>query len=126
MKNNEKKPELLSPAGSPEALEAAIMAGADAIDFGGRSFNARKNASNFTDEELESAIRKCRLFGVKTNIVLNTQLYSNELSPALSFAEKLLSYGADAFIVADLGLAAAMAKYFPGVNLHNLSPEIIS
>lgn len=118
MKNNEKKPELLSPAGSPEALEAAIMAGADAIYFGGRSFNARKNASNFTDEELESAIRKCRLFGVKTNIVLNTQLYSNELSPALSFAEKLLSYGADAFIVADLGLAAAMAKYFPGVNLH--------
>ena len=86
-----KKPELLSPAGSPAALEAAIMAGADAIYFGGQSFNARKNASNFTDEELESAIRKCRLFGVKTNIVLNTQLYSNELSKALSFAEKLLS-----------------------------------
>lgn len=118
MKTDMKRPELLSPAGSPAALEAAIMAGADAIYFGGQSFNARKNASNFTDEELESAIRKCRLFGVKTNIVLNTQLYSNELAKALLFAEKLLAFGADAFIVADLGLATAMAKYFPGVNLH--------
>ena len=118
MKMIDKKPELLSPAGSPAALEAAIMAGADAVYFGGQSFNARKHASNFTDEELEVAIRKCRLFGVKTNIVLNIQLFSGELAPALSFAEKLLSYGADAFIVADLGLATLMQKYFPGVNLH--------
>ena len=43
------KPELLSPAGSPAALEAAVMAGADAVYFGGQSFNARKNAENFND-----------------------------------------------------------------------------
>ena len=112
------KPELLSPAGSPAALEAAIMAGADAVYFGGQSFNARKNAENFNDEELLAAVRKCRLYGVKTNIVLNTQLYSAELSGALSLAEKLLSYGADAFIVADIGLATELHRHFPGIELH--------
>ncbi len=112
------KPELLSPAGSPAALEAAVMAGADAVYFGGQSFNARKNADNFSDEELLAAVRKCRLYGVKTNIVLNTQLYSAELVPALLLAEKLLSYGADAFIVADIGLAKELLRHFPGVSLH--------
>ncbi len=112
------RPELLSPAGSPTALEAAIMAGADAVYFGGQSFNARKNADNFSDAELVEAVRKCRLYGVKTNIVLNTQLYSAELSPALSLAEKLLSYGADAFIVADIGLARELLSHFPGIELH--------
>lgn len=112
------KPELLSPAGSPAALEAAVMAGADAVYFGGQSFNARKNAENFNDEELLAAVRKCRLYGVKTNIVLNTQLYSAELSGALSLAEKLLSYGADAFIVADIGLATELLRHFPGIELH--------
>ena len=112
------KPELLSPAGSPAALEAAIAAGADAVYFGAQSFNARKNASNFTDEELKRAVSLCRLYGVKTNIVLNTQLYGTELSPAISLAEQLLSYGADAFIVADIGLAKALRRIFPDIHLH--------
>ena len=112
------KPELLSPAGSPAALEAAVCAGADAVYFGAQSFNARKNASNFTDEELQKAVELCRLYGVKTNIVLNTQLYGGELSPAISLAEKLLSYGADAFIVADIGLAKELTCLFPGISLH--------
>ena len=112
------KPELLSPAGSPAALEAAVSAGADAVYFGAQSFNARKNASNFTDEELQKAVELCRLYGVKTNIVLNTQLYGGELSPAISLAEKLLSFGADAFIVADIGLAKELIRLFPGISLH--------
>ena len=112
------KPELLSPAGSPAALEAAVCAGADAVYFGAQSFNARKNASNFTDEELQKAVELCRLYGVKTNIVLNTQLYGGELFPAISLAEKLLSYGADAFIVADIGLAKELLRLFPGISLH--------
>ena len=112
------KPELLSPAGSPAALEAAIAAGADAVYFGAQAFNARKNASNFNDEELQRAVSLCRLYGVKTNIVLNTQLYGAELSQAIALAEKLLSYGADAFIVADIGLAKELLRLFPGVSLH--------
>lgn len=112
------KPELLAPAGSPESLAAALHAGADAVYFGAHSFNARKNASNFSEEELKNAVRDCRLYGVKTNIVLNTQLYGNELAPAISLAEQLLSFGADAFIVADIGLARELLRIFPGIELH--------
>ncbi len=112
------KPELLSPAGSPASLEAAVMAGADAVYFGAQSFNARKNADNFNDEELQAAVHLCRLYGVKTNIVLNTQLYSAELVPAMKLAEKLLAFGADAFIVADIGLATELIRHFPDVELH--------
>ena len=112
------KPELLSPAGSPDALMAAIAAGADAVYFGAQSFNARRNASNFTDEELQSAVHLCRQYGVKTNIVLNTQLYGGEFVPAILLAEKLLSCGADAFIVADIGLAKELIRLFPGISLH--------
>ena len=112
------KPELLAPAGSPESLAAAISAGADAVYFGAHSFNARKNANNFTEEELKQAVRDCRLYGVKTNVVLNTQLYGNELVPAISLAEQLLSFGADAFIVADIGLAKELLRIFPGIELH--------
>ncbi len=112
------KPELLAPAGTPAALEAAVMAGADAVYFGGQSFNARKNADNFSEEELLAAVRKCLLYGVRTNIVLNTQLYSAELTGALKLAEALLSFGADAFIVADIGLATELLRHFPGIELH--------
>ncbi len=112
------KPELLAPAGSPEALRAAVSAGADAVYFGTQSFNARKNAENFPEETIGEAIRYCRLFGVKTHIVLNTQLYGRELSCAVELAGRLLSLGADAFIVADLGLAAALVRRYPGIVLH--------
>ena len=112
------KPELLAPAGSPESLAAALSAGADAVYFGAHSFNARKNANNFTEDELKQAVRDCRLYGVKTNIVLNTQLYGNELAPAIALTEQLLSFGADAFIVADIGLAKELLRIFPGIELH--------
>ena len=112
------KPELLAPAGSPAALHAAVDAGADAVYFGAQSFNARKNAENFTEEELYDAIRYCRLFGVKTHIVLNTQLYTRELEPAVALVKKLLLWGADAFLVADIGLAATLIRRFPNIVLH--------
>lgn len=112
------KPELLAPAGSPEALRAAVAAGADAVYFGTQSLNARRNAENFSEEAIGEAIRYCRLFGVKTHIVLNTQLYDREISPAAELAGRLLSLGADAFIVADLGLAAELCRRYPGIVLH--------
>ena len=112
------KPELLAPAGSPAALHAAVDAGADAVYFGAQSFNARKNAENFTEEELYDAIQYCRLFGVKTHIVLNTQLYTRELEPAVALVRQLLLWGADAFLVADIGLAATLIRRFPNIVLH--------
>lgn len=111
-------PELLAPAGSPEALDAAIAAGADAVYFGGGAFNARMNAQNFVGETLEEAIKKCRLYGVKSNITLNTLVNDREMRDVLSYVERLYTLGADALIVADLGTASLIKRHFPDIELH--------
>ena len=71
--------ELLSPAGSIESLRAAVQNGADAVYMGGAMFNARRNAKNFDDAQMERAIAYCRLRGVKTYITMNTLLFDREL-----------------------------------------------
>lgn len=111
-------PELLAPAGSPEALDAAIAAGADAVYFGGGSFNARMNAKNFVGDALADAIKKCRLYGVKTNITLNTLVHTREVESVLDYVHTLYTLGADALIVADLGAARLIRRYFPEIELH--------
>ena len=57
--------ELLSPAGSPEALLAAVQNGADAVYMGLGSFNARRSARNFTDDTFPQAVDYCHRHGVK-------------------------------------------------------------
>ena len=111
-------PELLAPAGSPEALDAAIAGGADAVYFGGGLFNARINSKNFTGDTLREAIDKCRLYGVKTNITLNTLIHDREMNDVLRYVEELYTLGADALIVADLGAAKLIHQYFPDFELH--------
>lgn len=111
-------PELLSPAGTPQALDAAIAAGADAVYFGAGQFNARMFAGNFEGELLREAIAKCRAFGVKSNLTLNTLAPQQTLSEQLALAEQLLFWGADALIVADVGVAAAIHRAFPQAVLH--------
>lgn len=111
-------PELLAPAGTPEALRAAVAAGADAVYFGVGAFNARMNAKNFDGDELSGALSFCRAHGVRTNITLNTQIYDRELTDALRTVEMLCRLGADALIVADLGLATLIRKHFPEIELH--------
>lgn len=112
------KPELLSPAGDAKSLEAAISAGADAVYFGAKTLNARVGAENFSDDEAVAAVKRCRLFGVKTNVTVNTQVYDRELPRALELVGELLSAGADAFIVADLGLARMIKSRYPSAVLH--------
>lgn len=114
----DKLPELLAPAGSPEALDAALAAGADAVYFGAKTLNARHGAENFGDGEISDAIKKCRLLGVKTNITVNTQVYDRELPEALRLVGELIRLGADAFIVADLGLARMIKEMYPSAVLH--------
>lgn len=111
-------PELLAPAGSPEALDAAIAGGADAVYFGASLFNARMNAKNFWGDSLKEAIDKCRLYGVKTNITLNTLIHNREIPEFLGCVRELYNLGADALIVADLGAASLIRKYFPEIELH--------
>ena len=113
-----KLPELLAPAGTRRALEAAVCAGADAVYFGAKSFNARASAENFTDEQIKDALKYLKTLGVKSNITMNTQLYEGELFDALRDVETVLNAGADAIITADLGLASLIKKYFPEAELH--------
>jgi len=102
--------EILSPAGSPEALRAAVLSGADAVYFGASSFNARMNAANFSDEILPSQVRYCHERGVQCHAVLNTLVTQRELPSALKTAETLIFAGVDALIVQDVGLAAELRK----------------
>ncbi len=117
-RNNTFVPELLAPAGSYASLEAAIAAGADAVYLGASDFNARIGAKNFSDDEMRRSLSLCRAHGVKTNITMNTLVSDREMRGFLETAYKVLSYGADALIVADLGAAALIKKYFPDAELH--------
>ena len=106
-------PELLAPAGSPLALDAAIEGGADAIYVGGLAFNARINAKNFTPEELRESIARAHAYGVKIYIAANTLIHDRELDEYLRAAEQAYLFGADALIVADLGAARELKKRIP-------------
>lgn len=111
-------PELLAPAGSPEALKAAVAAGADAVYFGASLFNARLSAKNFSESELAAAIDYCHSHGVACHITLNTLIFDRKEKEALALAETLYRAGADALIVADLGFAVTLHRLFPELPLH--------
>lgn len=111
-------PELLSPAGSPEALRAAIEGGADAVYLGGIGFNARAGAQNFDAQSLREGIALAHAYGVKVYVTLNTQVYDRELTDWLRAVEEAYTAGADALILADIGGAALVKHYFPDFEIH--------
>lgn len=115
---NKNLPELLSPAGSFEALRAAIDGGADAVYMGGASFNARINAKNFGKNELYEAARLAHSYGVKLYQTVNTMVLDRERDELLFAAEESMRAGIDAFIVSDLGAAALIGEYLPEMPLH--------
>lgn len=110
--------ELLSPAGSFEALVAAVQNGADAVYFGGQSFNARQFAENFGENDLRRALDYCHLRGVKGYIAFNTLLLDREMEDALRYARFLYQAGADALIVQDIGLIGRIRDELPDFELH--------
>lgn len=113
-----KLPELLAPAGSPEALSAAIRAGADAVYMGASGFNARIGAANFSAESLKYEIARAHESGVRIYLTLNTLVYDREIPEMLDTAEAAYLAGADALIVADLGVASILRRTFPDLPLH--------
>ncbi len=110
--------ELLSPAGSPEAVIAAVQNGADAIYMGLGNFNARRGAKNFTDEEFERSMRYCRIRGCKVYVTLNTLVNNREIAQAVESARLASQLGADGIIIQDLGLAYAIRQALPDIPLH--------
>lgn len=110
--------ELLSPAGSPEAVIAAVQNGADAIYLGMGDFNARRGAKNFTDEEFEKAMRYCRIRACKVYVTLNTLVSDREMESAVDAARVASALGADGIIIQDLGLVKAIRTALPDIPLH--------
>lgn len=116
--NKFKSPELLSPVGGWKHLVAAVNNGADAVYMGGTFFNARIFAKNFDDNELIEAIDFAHQHNVKVYITLNTLINDAELVRAFEYVNKLYSYGADALIIQDMGLARLIKKYLPEFSIH--------
>ena len=110
--------ELLSPAGSPEALRAAVQSGADAVYLGMGSFNARRSAKNFSEEDFAAALRYCHERGVRVFLTLNTLLSDRELPEALESARLASRLGVDAVLVQDWGLFALLREALPDLPLH--------
>ena len=110
--------ELLSPAGSPEAVIAAVQNGADSVYMGFGDFNARRGAKNFSPQELEKAIRYCRIRGCKTYVCLNTLISDRETAAALNYAGLAADMGATGFIVQDLGLVSILKRSLPSMPVH--------
>ena len=110
--------ELLSPAGSMEAVTAAVQNGADAVYFGYGDFNARRGARNFTREEAAAAVSYCHLRGCKVNLTLNTLLTDRELPGAAELAAHASDIGVDAVIVQDLGAARMLRQSVPDLPIH--------
>ena len=110
--------ELLSPAGSPEAVIAAVQNGADAVYLGLGDFNARRGAKNFTGEEFEKATRYCRIRGCKVYVTLNTLISDREIEDASRCARMAQRYGADGIIIQDIGLVKVLRDVVPDMPLH--------
>ena len=110
--------ELLAPAGSMEALTAAVQNGADAVYMGFGDFNARRNAKNFTEADFASAVSYCHLRGVKVYLTLNTLLTDRELPPAAELARRASELGADAVLIQDPGVLRAVRQAAPDLPLH--------
>lgn len=113
-----RRPELLAPAGSFTALEAAIEAGADAVYFAGENFGARAFAKNFSLEEIAEAVKLCHAYGVKSYVTLNTLIFDREMQDMLRYAAFLEEAGTDALIIADMGAAALIKEKIPTMPLH--------
>ncbi len=111
-------PELLSPAGSFDALVAAVAAGADAIYVGGRRFGARAFAKNFDISEMSRAVSYCHLHGVRLYVTLNTLIEDREIREAVEYAAELWRLGVDALIVSDVGIIREIRKALPEFELH--------
>ncbi len=110
--------ELLAPAGSFDALKAAVSAGADAVYFGGNALNARVFGKNFTDEEIVEAADYCKTFGVKSYLTLNTLVSDKELSNIIPFLKIINSSNVSAVIVQDLGLSSLIKNVAPDLPIH--------
>ena len=110
--------ELLAPAGSFDALRAAVEAGADAVYLAGEKFGARAYAENFAGEQLLKAVEFAHLRGVSVHVTINTIIADSELEDFAAYIKFLRRANVDAFLVQDLGAASIAKQIAPEIPLH--------
>ena len=110
--------ELLAPAGSMEALRAAVQNGANAVYLGSGIFNARQGAKNFTPQMLTEAVKYCHVRGVAVHLTLNTLVSDRETEDVCQLIRDAAASGVDAFIVQDLGIVSLCKQIAPHIPLH--------
>jgi putative protease len=111
-------PELLSPAGSLDAVRAAVANGADAVYLGAQRFNARDEGAQLTLDELGEACRIAHGRGRRIYLTLNVLVKPSELADALAFLGEAVDRGIDAVIVQDLGLIRLIRRLYPDLEIH--------
>ena len=110
--------ELLAPAGSMDALRAAVQNGANAVYLGCGMFNARQSAKNFTMQTLTEAVKYCHVRGVQVHLTLNTLVSDRETSDLIELIRHAAASNVDAFIVQDLGVVQLCRQIAPHVPVH--------
>lgn len=111
-------PELLSPAGNPEKLVAAIHYGADAVYLAGQAFGMRAAADNFTLDEMREAVSYAHARNVKVYVTVNIMPREAEYPALRRYLEQLRDIAPDALIVADIGVLALAREILPACDLH--------
>ena len=112
------KPELLAPAGDLERLRMAVAYGADAVYLAGTDFGMRAFAGNFDADQLRQAVKLCHAHGVKVHVTCNTMPRNDEMDRLPAWLELVDDVGADAVILADLGVFRLAQRYAPHVKRH--------
>ena len=112
------KPEILSPAGDFECLQAALDFGADAVFLAGKMFGMRSSSKNFDRDDLKKACDLAHSMGKKIHVTCNILPKNSELEALPSFLEFAQDIGVDALIVADAGVLEMAKRYAPKVAIH--------
>lgn len=112
------KPEILSPVGDQERLEAAIRYGADAVYLGGTSFGMRAACPNFDPGGLKSAVEYAHAHDVRVYLTCNTLPTNEEVAQIEEFLLMARDAGVDALIVADVGILMLAKRLVPEVEIH--------
>lgn len=117
MKNN-KKPELLMPAGNLEILKAAVMFGADAVYIGGDMYGLRAKAHNFSPNEMSEGIEFAHSYGKKVYVTANITAHNNDLLGVREYFKELSVIKPDALIISDPGVFMAAKEICPDIDVH--------
>ncbi|HYW50346.1 MAG TPA: DUF3656 domain-containing protein [Gemmatimonadaceae bacterium] len=111
-------PELLAPAGSFDAVRAAVANGANAVYLGAEQFNARDEGAQLTLDELEASCRLAHQHGVRVYLTFNVLMKPSELDAALTYLGECIDRGIDAAIVQDIGVVRLIQRVYPSLEIH--------